>query len=223
MTVSVEEILADHHECHSEFQMKRFVLLEPGTTPFGIYKQCLRELYTRHYGMFEMAESLKQQQAQVDRLESMAADENDFELLSGRRCLAALLRQQADNQREYDCFLEVARALKVDLGELTPERRTALDEDMWFQTTKAQAAIDQFLFLHPGVSRSTLEMIISFPPAMRQRLLAEVEALEKPGMADRWLETAEIPLLPAGDNGQERLAQADRPPRIKGTAGPSLT
>ncbi len=73
-----------------------------------------------------------------------------------------------DTEREFLRFFGIAAALKQRLGELTPERRAQLDEEMWEHRLKCLAAVD---FISQGrLSAGTVEFLQACPLAMRRRV-----------------------------------------------------
>ena len=183
--LTVEELLRDHQDSHSERQIDSFILGESGCTTYGMYKQCLRELEARKDAMQEVEDDIVTQRR---------------ELRQRARRLDATLVNQMDTQREYDRFLMHARALKKKIGELTPEKRRALDDEMWVQKLTLMLALDVFTQGVP--SYGTGETIFSCPPKMREAIVASIPDREA---AAKWLQTEEAPRLPAS------LAQADEP------------
>lgn len=108
------EFFKDHQSCHSEFQMDHFITTKGGNGhPYGMYKQCLRQLHGRFCNLIKKYETEE-------------------------RTLA--LR---DQEREFARFYTHAVHLKrTHIGELTPERRAELDRDMWHHQHKVMLAID---------------------------------------------------------------------------------
>lgn len=174
--LTVEELLHDHQDSHSKRQIDSFILGESGCTTFGMYKQCLRELDARHETLQGMEDDIVTQQR---------------ELRQRARQLDATLKHQADVQFEYDRFLMHARALKKQLGELTPKKREALDDEMWVQKLRLMLALDMVTQGSP--SYGTAETIFSCPPEMRMAIITSIPDRDA---AAKWLETAEAPHLP---------------------------
>lgn len=189
-TIMIDDLLADHHECLSDFQIDHFIVGTSCGTAYGSYKQCLRELKTRYNGLYELEEELADQRAEIEGLEAKGPDGNGRELRRQRRRLAATIRSQADTQREYDRFLMHARRLKAEVGELTPEKRAVLDRDMWAYRLRAMATLDAFM---GGLSHGTAEAILKCPPDVRAEIVA---GLPIPQPVIAWLQTSEAPRLP---------------------------
>jgi hypothetical protein len=47
----LKAMLDDHQKYHSNLQIDRFIIYKSGVTPYGMYKQALRELYSRYESM----------------------------------------------------------------------------------------------------------------------------------------------------------------------------
>lgn len=219
MTITVEDILADQQDGHSDFQIDYFILGKSSGTAYGAYTQCLRELESRRNTLIGIEDDLA---ALCDDLQGLVATVTDMtnrDLRKRQRQRDAMTKHQADVQREHDRFLMHARELKEILGELTPEKRETLEWELWLHRLKVMAALD--FYTMGGLSRSTAETIFAVPPEMRRKILTELKDRDA---VLAWLESAEAPRLPGatGDNGQA-LARADFPARIERTAGPSVT
>src|SRR5690606_38102694 len=61
------ELLNDHRAGHSEFQIEQFILTRGNWSPFGRYKQCLREIDSRRRAIQDMHLELAQLQLDLDR------------------------------------------------------------------------------------------------------------------------------------------------------------
>lgn len=176
--LTVDELLLDHQGDHSQRQIDSFIVGDSGGSAYGAYKQCLRELDARHATLTGMADDIETQR---------------MELRQRERGLASTLKSQAEVQREQDRFLVHARALKAQIGELTPQKRVALDDGMWVQRLRFMLALD--VFTMGGPSHGTAETIFKCPPGMRAAILAGLGDRES---AANWLQSAEAPRLPGG-------------------------
>lgn len=217
--MAVEQLLADHRECHSDFQIDHFILGKSGGTTYGMYNQCLRELDARHETLLGLDHDLAAQREDIEHLGTAVTGAMQRDLRQRQRRLDRTSDSRANTQREYDRFLMHARAMKADLGELAPKKRESLEWELWLYRLKVMAALD--FYTTGNLSRATAETIFAVPPEMRRKILTELKDREA---VLAWLETAEAPRLPGatGDNGQE-LAKAACPAKIARTAGPSVT
>jgi hypothetical protein len=166
--------LSDHRLFHSEFQMDHFITQRSGGTPYGCYKQALREWHKRYRGESEFRYNLgklKIRLAAVGRKSPTSESGKEMrrlklEFLSDRLSDAEFARKE--NLRELEHFTDQCRQLKAIVGELTPERRAELDSEMYEFRAYSALALDYLAFGHP--QRITFEMIQSLPPKIRRRV-----------------------------------------------------
>lgn len=187
--LTAQELLADHQTGHSELQIDSFILAESGCTAYGMYVQCLRELDSRQDTLEGMKDDIATQQKELRERELR---------------LTATLKLQRDVQREHDRFLMHARALKAQVGELTTERRAALDDQMWIARITLNLAIEVFTNGIP--SAGTLATILSLPKDMQTQILATIPNQKE---ATAWLQARPTHELPqAITTDAAALAQA---------------
>jgi len=149
-------LLDDHQRYHSDFQIDHFIIARSGGTKYGMYKQALRELDKRTRALRSLYANKRPDPA--DEFEAYDADDRG--------------RVIADTEREFLRFYAIASALKREIGELTPERRRELDEDMWRHRLKSLAAVE--LLCEGRVGRNTLEFIMATPKRWRNSLVEEI-------------------------------------------------
>jgi hypothetical protein len=160
MTNSVarlEELLDDHQHHHSTFQMDHFITTRSGGTPYGMLKQALRELSSRKRALRELYASRATQR---------------IELAKRTMALADLDKNIEDTEREFNRFFQQADKLKKQVGELTPEKRTQLDQEMWEHQIRATAACE--VVATGRVGKNTAELVLSLPREMRRQLACEL-------------------------------------------------
>lgn len=183
--IPIEELLADHQLYHSEFQQDRFITIKSGGTPYGCYKQALRELSKRHQAIQELELQIEEAEIELDELRPLivqiegkeSASAEDRRLIVDHKRKSLTLKNldltMRETQREYGRFLQQARGLKAHLGEITPERRDELDREMWEYRVKSLLAVELFAYGRP--STSTIELLQCLPPGMRARILPCLE------------------------------------------------
>jgi hypothetical protein len=166
----IEALLRDYRPEHSGFQMQNFIV--GGGHPWGQYKQALRELSARRKGWEES-------NAQIASLKAEIKSKRNWKWWTRRRDTSALERRLSElrnarksKAREYFTFYRIARDLKRELGEITPQRRRELEADMWLDKARRMAAID--LLSIGGLQRSTVEFISSFPREMRREVIKDL-------------------------------------------------
>lgn len=172
-------LLTDHQHYHSDFQMDHLITIRAGGgTPYGQYKQALRELFKRYRGLKELYSERELLLVDIEELESDDSDgfehrRNQIRLAKKRMELEDLARNIRDTEREFKRFYAQATGLKQQIGELTEERRAKLDREMWRHKIKAMAAVD---FLTTGrLGVNTIEFLHSAPKEMRSSLLSEIK------------------------------------------------
>lgn len=187
----LDELLADHRTGQDATQLGSFVL--GGRTPWGAYKQAVRELYKRIRGLRQMITDhdlllIDVEEAQ-ERATDLAVDDRDarravIELRSMRGRLEESERAIRDTKREAALFYRAASELKSELGEITEERRAELDREEWRWWHLKRAAIAK---LATGrVDGTTLKNLCSLPIGEREEWLniikndkSLIETLEK--------------------------------------------
>lgn len=183
---TIEQLLADHQAGHSELQIDRFIIEKGNWTPYGRYKQALREIDSRHASLQAMREDaeiaeleLRSVLAWFRRLTRRGQIANARQ----RRKLEGIRRVMATQQRELDRLVTLAAGLKEQIGELTDERRAELDAELWAVRTRAMLALDLFAGGRP--SPGTAELLVALPEEIRQPIL---EDAREPSRLMRWLQ-----------------------------------
>jgi len=173
--INLQELLKDHQLYHSEFQQDYLITVRAGGTTYGMYKQALRELYKRYRGLKELYGSKELLQVDIDELAAKKT-EDKFEARRNKinhaqkvMSMEELDKNIEDTEREFKRFYSQAAALKAQIGDLTEEKRNALDRDMWQFKLKEMAAIDILTTGHLG--NVTYEMITAAPVEMRKKVL----------------------------------------------------
>jgi hypothetical protein len=129
------DLLKDHQTGQDETQLQSFVL--GGRTPWGTYKQALRELYKRVRGLRQMQTDIDLLRLDIEEL-TLEVDDGGIEakrayvnLRQKHGQLEEANRGLADLKREATVFWREANRLKAVIGEVTPERRVELDREEW--------------------------------------------------------------------------------------------
>lgn len=198
----IRGLLADHQRYHSEFQISYFMIASNGLTPYGMYKQCLRELDRRHsilcelYGERELLEMQLRERWWNPWLRRLSIR---LRVGHARRMMQfrQLCENITDSERETEQLYEHAVDLKKHVGELTDERRRELDVEFWQAKLRRNAALDVASGSGLGeMSRGTLDLLWSVPLEMRLDALADV----REGEAIKQAEFGHLPLH-GGSNG----------------------
>ena len=184
----LDDLFEDCQKWHSNYQIDHFVL-GSHATPWGTYKQCLRELRTRVVSLRTEVIERAQLAIDVDELESTARahDEYTSEFDKKRAALDADLKWIQLNEKDYALhhrareirrFWAHASVLKAHLGNLSEEDREALERSYWWNHAHRLLALD--LYVGRAPSRATLEIIASMGSNERTGLFESLK-----GSADK--------------------------------------
>jgi hypothetical protein len=170
--MNLETLFADHQLHHSDLQLDYFITARSGGTPYGCYKQSLRELWKRFRGlsgMYAQRALLAEQVAHLETLKTKQERKRRRLLAAKRLQMIELAKSIEDTEREFLRFYGQAAALKPVIGELTPELRAELDRDMWIHQLRCMVALD--IISQGRMRRVTAELIQSLPVDARRELL----------------------------------------------------
>lgn len=177
----IKDLLADHVVYMTEFQHDHFVTARAGGTLYGQYKQAVRELEKRIRGLRDAYCSHDLLLIDIDEQRHLCEHgEGEFDR---RRAEVELKRKTLsvdestvnikETEREATSFYRQAAQLKEHLGELTAEKRDALEREMWEYLTKYHAAISVLATGH--ISSSAIEMALALRGDERKRVLSAFE------------------------------------------------
>lgn len=185
----LRKLLDDHQLFHSKFQQDQLITTRGVGTPYGQYKQALRELYKRVRGYREDIANRDQLIVDIDELEYELKN-NELDQFEARRKEIELKRKIAlleeserlvkETAREGKRFYQQAVILKNVIGELTPEKREKLDREMWVEKIKWMGMID--VFTKGRVGTNALEFAMALDGDARsevKRLFQNPAELEK--------------------------------------------
>jgi hypothetical protein len=177
--MDLKKLLKDHQLYHSSFQMDNFITVRAGETQYGQYKQTLRELFKRYRGLKELYVGRGLLQVDIDEREynftktKFDTRRKKINLAKHYMDMEDLERNILDTEREFKRFYAQADALKAQIGELTPEKRDKLDQEMWTHKLKTMVAVD---YITKGrIGENALTFIRSIPKEIRKPLLAEIK------------------------------------------------
>ena len=162
----------------TEFQHDHFVTGMSAVTPYGQYKQAVRELYNRVCNLRDLEFSRETLEIEIDEQQHITENGKDefdrrkavVELKRKQMNMFDLLERQKETQREAMSFYRQSAQLKEVVGELTPEKEQVLEAEMWEAQVQKLAALD--IMNGGGISKSTLEMAFSMKGDIRDRLLS---------------------------------------------------
>ena len=208
----LDALIADHQRYHSEYQMDLFITAKSGGTPYGMYRQALRELTSRH-------ESLLGGREDIDELGLDLEDARNEQGDPRRRAINVRRKERAleharlalvDKAREFRCFYAQAVKLKEQIGDLTPAKRATLEAEFWAFQARKKAALE--LICHHRIEPATLDMIWSLAPGDTRAILAEIEEGGAPALMQRLLE----------DQGEPLAIHGPETSRLNGNSRPCL-
>jgi len=180
----LKNLLDDHQTGMSQFQDDYFVTTRAGGTLYGQYKQSLRELYKRFRGLRELTCSQERLIIDIEELEEKIDKSISFELKRAKvdhkekiMLMEESTRVIKDTEREFTRFYQQACFFKEQIGELTDEKRSKLDQEMWIFKVKEMALID---WVTTGYLRnSTYEFLNSLPKKLKQEVALEINNQDK--------------------------------------------
>lgn len=159
---TLRSLLATYRPFHSAHQIDHYIVARAGGTPYGMFKQAVRELRGRWQGLC----TLYIEREEMRRKETPT---NDLERARHQMQVEGIEVQIKDTEREFRRFYAHAVKLKAHLGELTDERIDALETEHWMHKLKQQAALD--LLSEGRVKRDTLELLMALDPETRSPIM----------------------------------------------------
>ena len=199
MTPIIDELLLDHVPGHSIAQMDWFVTGANGITPYGCYRQALREIATRVDSI--LSDKLAEASAEVDAIEA-EAERHPFNRFAraraairakqARESIRRTAKSRADRERELRRFVEKATALRKMLLPLTPDAVAIYEAEFWIERVSSFCAAD--LIATGELSRSTVATVSAMPPTARAEVLARIAPVNREALRN-WYATIE-PALP---------------------------
>lgn len=192
---SLDVLLADHSHYHTTLQCRSFITAKAGVTPFGQYRQALRELNSRTWSAFD--EMLRMEELRVDIeeetetienlervIEHHGANERSIRRAQIRRAraeveLVQLERSLGDRLREWAEFYAQAVTLRGQLGllpgeTLDREKREELEASM-FAHQFARTMRARFVCGERPLDPNLVQTIETLPQTYSAPLLAGAE------------------------------------------------
>jgi len=172
---TIKNLLNDHREKHSYFQIENFIIGCQGSDWFQ-YRQCLREIKAR----WETLEMLKEDLIlmQIPKPSKfrffVKSDRMKKRIMKRReaRKISSLTENISEVEREIKKLINLALKLKKSIGDIDDEKREALEADSWYQKARKMAAVD--IMVHGGISKQTMDFILSLPKADLKNILLEI-------------------------------------------------
>ena len=182
-TALIETLLQDHQPNHSDWQMDFAITAKAGGTPYGCYKQSLRELAARYQGVQQLQDNRELLLIEIEQFEhkqprtELKRRKREIQLRGLRRRLQAMELSLQETCRELERFLEQAIELKQQIGELTPDVRRKLEWEYWTHRIKCLMAVD---LLSRGIlSANVVELLHAIPVQQRRELLGYLQGRQQ--------------------------------------------
>jgi hypothetical protein len=174
--MDIYELLKDHKGGMTEFQHDRFVTGMAGT-PYGQYRQALRELNSRFDGLRDGYCELESLQVDIDEQQYIIDNsDNEFdrrraEITYKQKMFLLESRKRAITEKEDDAlsFYRQAVQLKEQVGDINSDNQEQFNEEYWEHKIKKMAALD--LMTNGRLSRSTIETSLALKGDLRKRVL----------------------------------------------------
>ncbi len=163
---------------HSEFQIEHFIVGRGNFTPYGRYKQAVREMEKRERAAEELLLTINDLTLKLETVQRRwcvtrwQRRKRDNDLNRTRMSLASARRMFEENEFELQQFRDLAQKVRVKLGQMTAERAQNLEAEMWDAKLRAMVATD--LIVQGRLSGPTLDLLVSIPSVMRQSILADM-------------------------------------------------
>lgn len=168
---TLQSLLATYRPFHSAHQIDHYIVARAGGTPYGMFKQAVRELRSRWQSLCTQYIEREEMQRKGEPCQCCEPDAERACLARARHRiqLEGLEVQIRDTEREFRRFYGHAVKLKAHLGDLTEDRIEALEAEHWMHKLKQQAALD--ILCHGRPQRDTLELLMALDPATRSPIM----------------------------------------------------
>ncbi len=179
--MTICQLIKDHEPKHSEFQIKNFIIGGQGGDWFK-YKQCLREIKSRVESLDSAEDQLtlfeigKKSIKRKIKLLLMGETKRQIFLKSEKRSAVAMAENIKHTKRELGEFAKIAKQLKSKLGDIDTDKRLELESAAWIEKGRQMAAIE--IMTMGGLSKTTMEFILSLPKESRRGILIEMKSIK---------------------------------------------
>lgn len=197
---TIDDLLSRHRRYHNGLQVDRFIVGGAGITPFGMYRQALREMHGRWTGL--RLEVLRMRRLDIEIRELQAkqlaskfeADDYEIRFVEFQREKRALdihekkmtLQEaqlaHADAIEEFSRFALIAEQLHAQFGDLTENQRELLELE--FHKTSIMRDVAMEIAVHGNTSTNTLRIVSLLPQEQRAEV---VEAMSDRTTCAKWI------------------------------------
>lgn len=186
------ELIADHFGGHSALQMDCFITVRAGGTPYGCYKQALREWHKRHCAM-----RLAEYDRELCLLDIEAIEQARPKTQRGERRRQNRLgrkrmeldnsdKNTADLRRELMHFRAQCERYRAMLGDDFHEKRDRLDAEMWLFHSLEDSAMD--LLSGGWLQKMTAAHIRVLPQEYRDFILEMLKPANRESLVNWWMQ-----------------------------------
>ena len=194
--LKLNDLLNDIQSGHDDTQIESFMIIKNGGTPWGCYKQALRELSSRVKTLQSSWVGLQKLNRKLDNpVDELEKLELDLEL-------AGVYEHVNTVKRETAKIYMIACSLKQVIGDLDTEKIKALNEEFWVHKIKVNCVQD--LLDNGKLSSSTRSLIQSLSKPMKKIIH---EALIEPQELVDWFIEFESPVPEVADASEEALKE----------------
>jgi len=195
MEFTFDDLMDDYQMYHSQFQQDYFITARAGLTEYGMYKQALREVYSRYKTLKDIYFNRDSILVDIDEQKYISENsEDEFERrraeIEYKRIIFSMSEVDLnikETEKEFKRFVEQAMYFKNKFGKLTDEDKKRLDEEMWFAKIREMCVVD--LITTGRLKNTTYEIIIALPSVTKNKILAEIKT-EKDKLVE-WYENRE--------------------------------
>jgi hypothetical protein len=191
MNNTIELLLIGFEQYHSKFQIDNFIIASQGNI-WAQYKQCLREIQSRHETHIETGEQLTISKLELSQLTKRKAwrigrlrrERHQIKIKRTERKIKGLILKFEHIGRELKIFIDRAVDIRNRAGyeNLSGEQKEKLEAQMWFEKGKRLMAGD-FMF-NGSISQSTANFIFSLPLDMRKEIIEYLKEDKKAGLIE---------------------------------------
>jgi len=188
-----EDFFEDLNLSHSVFQIENFILgSEMGLTPWGKYKQCLREIHRRVRSLKDINYQIAKKEIEIKRLEmqetkdALEEEENKLDIDYQKDNLKLLYDQKSDIKREGDVFLKQHDIVKKELKKLREEGKSKEDLEKEYWITKLKRDLENSIMCTGTANQGLLQSIRGIADQeISSEIFAEFWKLQVQNMVDK--------------------------------------
>jgi hypothetical protein len=184
MMQKIKELLKDHREGHSKFQVENFIV-NSQAHPWHRYKQCLREIAGRRDSVQSGIDQVFVLNSEIKKMKKggliglFSKQKRAKKISALREQKKSAVKSVYNARRELRYFLNAVLALrkKHNYQNLSRAQKEVLEESAWMEKGKFMLCMDMFCFNHP--SKQTIEFIYMLPRKIRRELIGQISMIDR--------------------------------------------